>query len=193
MQYRKFTKNIKKLFNLNKNANMNIDKIPAKAKNNNFNVIIEISMNDAPVKYEFDKDSGAIMVDRFMQVSMSYPCNYGFIPHTLSGDGDPADVLVMSQHKIIPGAVIAVRPVGVLMMEDESGVDEKILAVPASKLDCSFDHVKDIDDVSEIFKDRIVHFFESYKKLEKGKWVKIIGWENAQVACDIIEKSIKNA
>ena len=170
---------------------MFIDKIPAKTKGNNFNVIIEIPMNDEPVKYEFDKNSGAIMVDRFMQVSMSYPCNYGFIPHTLSGDGDPADVLVMSQYKIIPGAVIETRPVGVLMMEDESGIDEKILAVPTTKLDPMFDNIQDIYDVSSIMKDRIVHFFESYKKLEKNKWVKIMGWENSEKAKLLIEKAIE--
>ncbi|HJK86697.1 MAG TPA: inorganic diphosphatase [Candidatus Megaira endosymbiont of Nemacystus decipiens] len=170
---------------------MFIDKIPAKTKGNNFNVIIEIPMNDEPVKYEFDKNSGAIMVDRFMQVSMSYPCNYGFIPHTLSGDGDPADVLVMSQYKIIPGAVIETRPVGVLMMEDESGIDEKILAVPTTKIDAMFDNIQDIDDVPSIMKDRIVHFFESYKKLEKNKWVKIMGWENAEKAKLLIEKAIE--
>ncbi|MGC0371635.1 MAG: hypothetical protein DGJ47_000328 [Rickettsiaceae bacterium] len=172
---------------------MFIDKIPAKAKNGDFNVIIEIPMQNSPVKYEFDKDSGAIMVDRFMQVAMSYPCNYGFVPHTLSGDGDPADVLVMSQYPIIHGAVLPVRPVAVLLMEDESGIDEKILAVPASKLDSIFDHVKDLEDVPVILKDRIVHFFEAYKKLEKNKWVKIIGWEGAQKAKDLIQEAIERA
>eukprot|EP00899_Mesostigma_viride_P017013 jgi/Mesvir1/25312/Mv20378-RA.1 len=125
-------------------------------------------MNDNPVKYEFDKEIGAIMVDRFMQAPMFYPCNYGFIPHTLSQDGDPADVLVMSQYPIIPGAIIKVRPVGVLIMEDESGIDEKILAVPVNKIDVTFESIKDIDDVPQITKDRINHFFENYKKLEKG-------------------------
>lgn len=170
---------------------MLIDKIPAKAKEDEYNVIIEIPMNESPVKYEFDKDSGAIMVDRFIQVSMSYPCNYGFVPHSLSDDGDPADVLVMAQYPIISGAVIRVRPIGVLLMEDESGIDEKILAVPVSKLDSSFDKVQNIDDVQEIMKDRIKHFFESYKKLEKGKWVKISGWENSEKAVEILEKAIK--
>lgn len=169
---------------------MFIDKIPAKTKDGNFNVIIEIAANSSPVKYEFDKDSGAIMVDRFMQVAMSYPCNYGFIPHSLSGDGDPADVLVMSQYPVMGGAVIAVRPVGVLLMEDESGVDEKILAVPISKLDVAYDHIKDIDDVPAVMKERIMHFFENYKKLEKNKWVKIIGWDNAAKARILIEEAI---
>ena len=161
---------------------MFIDKIPAKTKDNSFNVIIEIPMNDNPVKYEFDKEIGAVMVDRFMQTPMFYPCNYGFIPHTLSQDGDPVDVLVMSQYPIIPGAIIKVRPVGVLIMEDESGVDEKILAVPTNKIDVTFENIKDISDVPQMIKDRINHFFENYKKLEKGKWVKVVGWENAKKA-----------
>lgn len=169
---------------------MFIDKIPAKTKDGDFNVIIEISMNNTPVKYEFDKEAGAIMVDRFMQVSMSYPCNYGFIPHTLSEDGDPVDVLVMSQFPIIPSALIKVRPVGVLIMEDESGLDEKILAVPISKLDSTYDNIIDIGDVPSIIKSRIVHFFESYKLLEKNKWVKIVGWENAEKAKSLINEAI---
>ncbi len=169
---------------------MFIDKIPAKTKDGDFNVIIEIPMNDVPVKYEFDKESGAIMVDRFMQVSMSYPCNYGFIPHTLSDDGDPADVLVMTQYPVIPGSVIKARPVGVLIMEDESGMDEKILAVPISKLDVTFDSINDIEDVPEMLKARIKHFFEHYKHLEKGKWVKIVGWKNAAKAKELIAEAI---
>ena len=172
---------------------MFIDRIPAKTKDNSFNVIIEIPMNDNPVKYEFDKEVGAIMVDRFMQAPMFYPCNYGFIPHTLSQDGDPADVLVMSQYPIIPGAIIKVRPVGVLIMEDESGIDEKILAVPTNKIDVTFANIKDIDDVPQIIKDRVNHFFENYKKLEKGKWVKIVGWQNAKKALDLIEEAITRA
>jgi inorganic pyrophosphatase len=169
---------------------MFIDKVPAKTKDDEFNVIIEIPMNDTPVKYEFDKDAGAIMVDRFMQVSMSYPCNYGFIPHTLSDDGDPIDVLVIAHHPIVSGAIVKVRPVGVLMMEDESGMDEKILAVPISKLDITFDSVRDINDVSEMLKARIKHFFEHYKELEKGKWVKIVGWKDAATAKVTIEEAI---
>jgi inorganic pyrophosphatase len=172
---------------------MFIDKIPAKTKDNAFNVIIEISMNDNPVKYEFDKEVGALMVDRFMQVSMFYPCNYGFIPHSLSQDGDPADVLVITQYPVISGAIIKVKPVGVLIMEDESGMDEKILAVPTSEIDVTFENIKDIEDVPQMIKDRINHFFEHYKKLEKGKWVKIIGWENAQKALSIIEEAISRA
>lgn len=172
---------------------MFLDKIPAKTKDGNFNVIIEIPMNDAPVKYEFDKEASTIFVDRFMQVAMSYPCNYGFVPHTLSDDGDPADVLVIAQYPIIHGAVINVRPVGVLLMEDESGLDEKILAVPVAKLDPTFENIKDIDDVSDILKQRIKHFFESYKLLDKNKWVKIIGWENAATALDTLQEAIDRA
>lgn len=171
---------------------MHINKISSKAKDGNFNVIIEIPMNDNPVKYEFDKESGAIFVDRFIQTAMFYPCNYGFIPHTLSNDGDPVDVLVVSNYPVIPGAVIKVRPVGALIMEDESGMDEKILAVPASKLDCSFDKINDIEDIDSMLKARINHFFENYKKLEKGKWVKITGWDNATWANKIIEEAIAN-
>ena len=172
---------------------MFIDKISAKTKDGAFNVIIEIPMNSNPVKYEFDKDVGAIIVDRFMQTPMFYPCNYGFIPHTLSNDGDPADVLVMAQYPVVPGAIIKVRPVGVLLMEDESGMDEKILAVPTVALDVTFEDVKDIGDVPQMMKDRINHFFEHYKKLEKGKWVKIIGWENAAKARELIEEAIIRA
>jgi inorganic pyrophosphatase len=169
---------------------MRIENISPKASNNEFNVIIEIPMNDHPVKYEFDKEAGAITVDRFMQVAMSYPCNYGFIPHSLSGDGDPADVLVLSQFPIIPGALIKVRPVGVLLMEDESGKDEKILAVPGAKIDVSLDYIKDIEDVPEILKKRISHFFERYKDLDKDKWAKIICWDNAAKAYQLIEEAI---
>lgn len=169
---------------------MLIHKILPKIKDNEFNVIIEIPMNDVPIKYEFDKTIGALIVDRFIQVSMSYPCNYGFIPNTLSQDGDPLDVLVMTHYPIIHRAIIKVRPVGVLVMEDESGMDEKILAVPTSKVDITFDSIIDIHDVSQILKHRIEHFFQYYKKLEKGKWVNIIGWKNQSSANNIIQEAI---
>jgi inorganic pyrophosphatase len=168
---------------------MQMDKINTKV-DGDFNVIIEIPMNDKPVKYEFDKKSGAIFVDRFIQTAMYYPCNYGFIPHTLSNDGDPIDVLVISNCPVVPGAVMRSRPIGVLMMADESGIDEKIIAVPTSKLDISFDSMKDIDDVSDIFKKCIVHFFEHYKDLEKGKWVKVTGFDNAEKAKNLIDEAI---
>ena len=170
---------------------MQIDKIIAGKIPDEINVVIEIPMNDNPVKYEIDKESGAIFVDRFIQVAMFYPCNYGFIPHTLSGDGDPVDVLVLSNYPVIPGAVMKCRPVGVLMMEDESGVDEKIIAVPIDKVDISFSNVKDINDVNNDVKLRIKHFFEHYKDLEKGKWVKILGWEDIKKAKSLIEEGVK--
>ena len=170
---------------------MQIDKIIAGNLPDEINVVIEIPMNDNPVKYEIDKESGAIFVDRFIQVAMFYPCNYGFIPHTLSGDGDPVDVLVLSNYPVIPGSVMKCRPVGVLMMEDESGVDEKIIAVPIDKVDISFSNVKDINDVNNDVKLRIKHFFEHYKDLEKGKWVKILGWEDIKKAKSLIEEGVK--
>jgi inorganic pyrophosphatase len=167
---------------------MQIDKVPTGEIPNEFNVIIEISMNDGPVKYELDKASGALFVDRFMQVSMSYPCNYGFIPHTLSGDGDPVDVLVISNYPIVPGAIVKCRPVGVLTMEDESGLDEKIIAVPIFKVDISFDNVRGIADIASIIKQRIEHFFEHYKDLEKDKWVKILAWGDVALAKKLIDE-----
>jgi inorganic pyrophosphatase len=169
---------------------MLIDKIAAQNSQDEINVIIEIPMNAPPVKYEFDKDSGAIFVDRFIQTSMFYPCNYGFVPHTLSGDGDPVDVLVISNYPVIPGSVIRARPVAVLMMEDESGVDEKIIAVPVSKLDPSFSTVQDLEDLNPVLKQRISHFFEHYKDLEKGKWVKVTGFEGMQKARTLIKEGI---
>ena len=170
---------------------MQIDKIIAGNLPDEINVIIEIPMNDNPVKYEIDKESGAIFVARFIQVAMFYPCNYGFIPHTLSGDGDPVDVLVLSNYPVIPGSVMKCRPVGVLMMEDESGVDEKIIAVPIDKVDISCSNIKDINDVNNDVKLRIKHFFEHYKDLEKGKWVKILGWEDIKKAKSLIEEGVK--
>ena len=173
---------------------MFIDKIPAKNEDESYNVIIEIPMNSPhPIKYELDKESGAIFVDRFMQAAMFYPCNYGFIPGTLSNDGDPSDVLVISHYPIIPGAVIKVRPVGVLIMKDEAGMDEKIIAVPTSKIDVTFEPVKDISGIDSMMKDRIRHFFENYKKLEKGKWVEVTGWDSANKAKELIQQAIDRA
>jgi len=157
------------------------------------NVIIEVPAGVAPVKYEMDKDSGAIVVDRFVQTAMHYPCNYGFIPHTLSLDGDPADVLVITRYPLVPGAVIAARPVGVLLMEDDGGKDEKIIAVPTAKLDPMYAHIKETSDLPEILVAQIQHFFEHYKDLEKGKWVKINGWGDAAKAKALILASIKAA
>ncbi len=155
------------------------------------NVIIEIPMNNCNIKYEFDKESGAIMVDRIMPAAMFYPCNYGFIPHTLSKDGDPIDALVVSDYPIVPGAVIKCRPVAVLMMEDESGLDEKILVVPITKVDASMESIQMLKDVKPFLKDRITHFFEYYKKLETNKWVKVLGWEDREQAKELIKEAIK--
>ena len=155
------------------------------------NVIIEVPQGSSPVKYEFDKDCGAIMVDRFLSTPMFYPTNYGFIPHTLSGDGDPCDVLVITPLPIIPSSIIRVRPVGVLLMEDEAGYDEKILAVPHHKLYPIYDNIKDYHDVSELLLKQIQHFFERYKDLEPNKWVKVTGWGGAEKARELISESIK--
>ena len=171
---------------------MDITKLSAgKDLPNSCNVIIEIPANAGPVKYEFCKDSGMLSVDRFMPTSMSYPCNYGFVPHTLSGDGDPVDVLVYTNFPILAGAVIEVKPIGVLITEDEKGSDEKVLAVPANKIDPFFANINDIADLPEILLEKIKHFFENYKSLEKGKWVKVTGWQNSEAAKKIILESVK--
>jgi inorganic pyrophosphatase len=169
---------------------MSLDKVAEKNTPEEFNVVIEIPMNDSPVKYEFDKESGMLFVDRFMQTSMRYPCNYGFIPGTLSKDGDPMDVLVVSHHPVIPGSVVKARPVGVLLMEDDGGQDEKVIAVPVSKLDVTFEKVKDLEDLCPMLRSRIEHFFEHYKELEKGKWVKIHGWGNKTKAMNLIKEAM---
>ncbi len=171
---------------------MDISKIPAgKAPPWDVNVIIEVPMGSEPIKYEMDKASGAMFVDRFLHTAMTYPCNYGFIPHTLSGDGDPVDVLVMGRRPIMPGAVVAARPVGVLLMEDEGGQDEKILAVPASRLHPFYHDVKSYKNLPAVLIRQIAHFFEHYKDLEDGKWVKIIGWKDAEDAAAMIEAGMK--
>jgi inorganic pyrophosphatase len=158
---------------------------------NEVNVIIEIPKDSEPVKYEVDKASGAIFVDRVLTTPMRYPCNYGYIPHTLSGDGDPADVLVIMPVPLIPGSVIRVRPIGVLMMIDEAGEDEKLLAVPVSKVFPGYDHVQNPNDLGELTLARISHFFEHYKDLEKGKWVKINGCGDAAAAKKIISEAVE--
>ena len=143
---------------------------------NDFNVIIEIPAHADPVKYEVDKDSGAIFVDRFMGTAMHYPCNYGYIPHTIAGDGDPVDVLVISQFALPPGVVVRCRPVGMLAMTDEAGEDAKVLAVPVDKLTTMYRSVESPRDLPQITLDQISHFFEHYKDLEPGKFVKVQGW-----------------
>jgi inorganic pyrophosphatase len=170
---------------------MDINKISVgKNPPEQFNVIIEIPMAGNPVKYEVDKDSGALVVDRFLHTPMYYPCNYGFIPHTLSGDGDPCDVLVISQYPVIPGCVIACRPIGVIVMEDDGGQDEKILALPIDKLHPYYADIKSYEDLPKIQIDSIVHFFEHYKDLEAGKWVKILGVEGPEKAKELILEGI---
>jgi len=157
------------------------------------NVIIEIPANSDPVKYEVDKDSGTLMVDRFMASPMFYPCNYGYIPHTLSEDGDPIDVLVHTPYPLVHGSVIACRPVGVLNMKDEAGPDSKLVALPKKKLTSIYDHIDDVNDLPELLKAQISHFFTRYKELEKGKWVEIEGWADAAAAKQQIVESIERA
>lgn len=157
------------------------------------NVIIEVPMGSDPIKYEMDKDSGAVFVDRFLHTAMSYPCNYGFIPHTLSDDGDPVDVLVVGQFPLQPGCVVGARPVGVLLMEDDKGQDEKILCVPARRLHPFYNNVNEYTDLPEVLIQQIQHFFEHYKDLEKGKWVKVTGWAGSAKARELILAGIDNA
>ncbi|WCR53635.1 MAG: Inorganic pyrophosphatase [Wolbachia endosymbiont of Ctenocephalides orientis wCori] len=156
---------------------------------NKVNVIIEISANSEPVKYEFNKELGLLQVDRFLSTSMTYPCNYGFVPNTLAGDGDPVDVLVLTQFPLRSGALISVRPVGALLTKDEKGEDEKILAVPASGVDSYYDNVQNYSDLSKNLLDKITHFFSRYKDLEKGKTVTIGEWVDAKKAKEIIKKA----
>ena len=158
-----------------------------------FNVVIEIAAYGPPVKYEVDKDSGALFVDRFLHTAMYYPVNYGFVPHTLSDDGDPVDVMVVGRHGVNVGAVLRSRPIGVLLMEDESGQDEKILAVPHSKLHPFYDEVQVYTDLPGILLRQIEHFFAHYKDLEPGKWVKITGWGNADEAARLIQEGLDKA
>jgi len=157
------------------------------------NVIIEISANSDPVKYEVAKDTGLLTVDRFMATPMFYPCNYGYVPHTLSEDGDPLDVLVQTPYPLVVGSVIACRVVGMLQMRDESGPDAKLLALPKKKLTALYDDVHDIDDVPAMLKGQIEHFFTRYKELEKGKWVEIDGWANTEAAHREILESVARA
>ena len=147
-----------------------------------FNVIIEITANSDPVKYEVDKESGAVFVDRFLGTAMHYPCNYGYINNTIAGDGDPVDVLVVTPFPLPPGVVIRCRPLGMLAMEDEGGQDAKLLAVPVSKLTPLYNDVKTYEDIPELLRKQISHFFEHYKDLEPGKWVKILGWGTVEEA-----------
>ena len=157
------------------------------------NVVVEVPIGGEPIKYEMDKEAGTLVVDRFLYTSMRYPGNYGFIPHTLSGDGDPCDVLVANTRAIVPGAVISVRPVGVLLMEDDGGQDEKIIAVPSTKLTRRYEKVHSYTDLPDITIDQIEHFFGHYKDLEPGKWVKILRWGDAEEARSLILEGIARA
>ena len=157
-----------------------------------FNVIIEIPMNADPIKYEVDKASGAIFVDRFMTTAMHYPCNYGYVPQTLSDDGDPVDVLVITPFPLSPGVVVTCRAIGVLKMEDEAGGDAKVLAVPTTKILPIYDHWKKPEDINQMRLKAIQHFFEHYKDLEAGKWVKVQGWEGPESAQDEVRLGMEN-
>ena len=154
------------------------------------NVVIEVPIGGEPIKYEMDKAAGALVVDRFLYTAMRYPGNYGFIPHTLSNDGDPCDVLIANTRAIVPGAVMSVRPVGVLLMEDEAGGDEKIIAVPVPRLTRRYENIRTYTDLPAITLQQIQHFFEHYKDLEPRKWVKALGWRDAAEAKKIIVESI---
>ena len=162
---------------------MSLNAVPAgKSLPDDIYVIIEIPQNHDPIKYEVDKDTGALFVDRMITAPMFYPCNYGYVNQTLSLDGDPVDVLVPTQYPLQPGSVIRCRPVGVLKMTDESGEDAKIVAVPHEKISKEYGHIQDVNDLPELLKAQIKQFFEHYKDLESGKWVKVDGWENAEAA-----------
>lgn len=157
-----------------------------------FNVIIEIPMNADPVKYEVDKETGAIFVDRFMSTAMHYPANYGYIPQTLSGDGDPVDVLVITPFALMPGVVVTCRAIGILQMEDEAGLDGKLLAVPIDKKCSLYSQWQKPEDINPLTLKTIAHFFEHYKDLEPGKWVKVIGWEGVEAAKQEIRQGMAN-
>ncbi|WP_257929502.1 inorganic pyrophosphatase [Campylobacter lari] len=170
---------------------MDISKIKVGEVPNKLNAVIEIPYG-SNIKYELDKESGAIMVDRVMYSAMFYPANYGFIPNTLADDGDPIDVLVLNEYPIQAGAMIPCRLIGVLLMEDESGMDEKLLAVPVSKIDPRYDSIKSLDDLPKASLDKIKNFFETYKMLEPNKWVKVKEFAGIEKASEILENSIKN-
>ena len=173
---------------------MNIDAIRiGEAPPWDINVIIEVPFGREPVKYEMDKKSGALYVDRVMHTSMRYPCNYGFVPHTLSEDGDPIDILVASPVEFLSGCIVRCRPIGVLKMKDEKGADEKILAVPVDALNPYYADVEEYTDLPQILLEQIAHFFAHYKDLEPGKWVKVQGWESAGHAAQLITESIERA
>ncbi|MEM7077505.1 MAG: inorganic diphosphatase [Pseudomonadota bacterium] len=173
---------------------MDLNAIPAGANApEDINVIIEVPVGGEPIKYEMDKASGALFVDRFLYTSMRYPGNYGFVPHTLSDDGDPIDVLVASTRAITPGAVINCRPIGVLLMKDEAGGDEKVVAVPSNSLTRRYENIRNVDDLPQITLDQISHFFAHYKDLESGKWVEVDRWGDAAEAKEMIRQALQRA
>lgn len=171
---------------------MNITKLSSgkDAGQGQINVLIEIP-KDSAIKYELDKDSGIVMVDRFLHTAMRFPTNYGFVPNTLADDGDPLDVMVLSEYSVAPGTAIPAVVIGMLEMEDEAGIDTKILAVPTSKIDPLFGEMKDITDVPEATKNKMKHFYENYKSLEPGKWVKLKDWKDRATALEAVKKSLK--
>jgi len=164
---------------------------PGKKAPQEFNVIIEIPMNGDPIKYEVDHETGALFVDRFMSTSMHFPCNYGYIPNTLADDGDPVDVLVVTPVPLIPGVVVKCRPLGLLRMDDEAGGDNKLLAVPIDRILSIYTQWKKPEDLNPMRLKTIQHFFEHYKDLEEGKWVKVLGWAGPEAACEEILKGIQ--
>ncbi|MEY2956743.1 MAG: inorganic diphosphatase [Gemmobacter sp.] len=173
---------------------MDISKIPSgRNPPHDLNAVIEIPVGGVPVKYELDKESGAMFVDRFLHTAMYYPGNYGFIPHSLSEDGDPCDIIVIGSVPVVPGAIIRCRPVGALMMQDESGLDEKILAVPVDALHPFYSGIRTYTDLPPVLIEQIAHFFEHYKDLEKGKWVKVMRWADTAEAEDMIRAAIARA
>ena len=172
---------------------MSFDKVPAgQNAPETFNVVIEIPMNSDPVKYEVNKETGVLFVDRFMTTAMHYPTNYGYVPQTLSGDGDPVDVLVITPYGLVPGSAVPCRALGILKMEDEAGVDGKVIAVPTTKILPMYEPWKTIDDVPAMTRNAIAHFFEHYKDLEKGKWVKVLGWGGVEEAHQEITEGISS-
>ena len=173
---------------------MRLDAIPAgKNPPHDINVVIEVPVGGEPIKYEMDKASGTLFVDRFLYTPMRYPGNYGFVPHTLSADGDPIDVLVCNTRAIVPGAVINCRPVGVLVMEDDGGGDEKVIAVPSNQITLRYERIQTVKDLPDITLQQIQHFFQHYKDLEPGKWVKIKDWGDADLAKSMIVEALKRA
>ena len=173
---------------------MDVAKIPiGREPPNDINVIVEIAQGGNPVKYELDKESGAVFVDRFLHTAMFYPGNYGFVPHTLSEDGNPIDVLIVGQVSVVPGAVVRCRPIGALLMEDEAGLDEKIVGVPVDALHPFYTNVHSYEDLPPILCEQIAHFFSHYKDLEQDKWVKIVRWVGPTEAADLIMGAIERA